>query len=212
MRQRPGNAWLCHYAHFSQFDTYRLVHGFPRLDSRNGSNEPEAAGEDSARLEPGHPVGRGTTTLRTRALRNRTTTSRATATRTRVSFGELSARPAPRRGAERQGPNPMLTTTGLCQVLTRSSSGARLQRSYQRAVAPGPAAALSKGGRRAIFLQDGVMAIAKRSPTYTLSPLGVRGMGVVPIVLGLSLPWIWLWTYRPTTSAVVRLGAHCDQR
>ncbi len=51
------------------------------------------------------------------------------------------------------------------------------------------------------------MAIAKRSPTYTLSPLGVRGMGVVLIVLGLSLPWIWLWTYRPTTSAVVRLGA-----
>lgn len=51
------------------------------------------------------------------------------------------------------------------------------------------------------------MAMAKNTMPYTLSPMVVRVMGVVLIIAGLSLPWIWLKQYQPSAVSVERIGA-----
>lgn len=112
-----GERLASHYAHFSQFDTYRLRTGFLARLRENGSNEPEAAGEDQARLEPGHP---GRVVGQRRPERACCEPERRRAGQPQrepgVSFGELSARPALRRGAESEArpESDALRTTGLC--------------------------------------------------------------------------------------------------
>jgi formylglycine-generating enzyme required for sulfatase activity len=51
------------------------------------------------------------------------------------------------------------------------------------------------------------MAMVKDMTPNTLSPIVVRVMGVVLIISGLSLPWIWLKQYRPSGVSVERIGA-----